>query len=142
MLANFSKNKKVRSLKNILKFLLFWFLLLTILGFLAITNIKIKERREKLSGVIKELQKEIAELEKKNDELKAKISQLGTREYLEKVAREQFNLRAPGEEVVVISKYNKEEKKESDNFSENKEQRRKLFDTKKLWNFLKTFWEK
>lgn len=143
MITNSLKNKKRGSLKNTFYSLLFLFLLLTILVYLAVTNIKIMARREKLSLIIADLEKEIKMLEKNNEELKAKMSQLGSREYLEKVAREQFNLKAPGEKVVVIYKDNKEtEKKELDNFSENKEQKEKWFDIKKIWNFLNSFLRK
>ncbi len=54
--------------------------------------------------IIKSQKDEIANLENKNNNLKETMAQIGTREYLEKIAREQFNLRAPGEQVVVIAK--------------------------------------
>ena len=82
-------------------------------AFLAFTNVKIKERRENLNNRLEELKKELEDLEKKNDDLKAKASQSNSREYLEKVAREQFNLKAPGEEVVVVAREKDEEKEEN-----------------------------
>lgn len=51
---------------------------------------------------IEEVQKEIKGLEKENQTFKAKVFQQGTKDYLEKEAREKYNLKKPGEEVAVI----------------------------------------
>ena len=108
MLSNFKKNKKRRNAKSIFFLIFFGVLLLVGIGFLSWTNIKIKQRREKLLSRIESIKKEIQMLEEKNKDLKEQVSQSGTPEYLEKVAREQFGLKAPGEEVVIISKENEE----------------------------------
>ncbi len=55
-------------------------------------------------------QKEIQALEEKREALQARVSQSGEEGYLEKEARESFNLKKPGEEVVKILPL--EEKKE------------------------------
>lgn len=108
MLSNFKKNKKRRNAKSIFFLIFFGVLLLAGIGFLSWTNIKIKQRRERLLSRVENLKKEIQMLEEKNKELKRQVSQSGTPEYLEKVAREQLGLKAPGEEVVIISKENEE----------------------------------
>lgn len=110
MIANFRKNKKVSHRHNIFSLILIGIALLLIIGFLAVTNLKISQRRAKFVARIEALKKEIAILEQKNKELKEGISQAGSQEYLEKVAREQLDLKAPGEEVVVVTKEKKEEK--------------------------------
>jgi len=131
MIANFKKNKRNNSFKTILSAILLGALLLVILGMLIGTNIKIKKRREELALQIEKLENEIQMLGKKNEELKKKISQAGTKDFLEKVAREQFGLKAPGEEVVVISKEN-EEKKETE-----ASEKRSFWDFRYWWEWLK-----
>ena len=129
MIAVYKKKKKVGSFKNVFLPALLALFLLLIVGFLAWTDIKIKQRREDFLSRIGELKKEVQILEKKNEELKAKISQSGSKEYLEEVAREQFNLKAPGEEVVVVSKEKKEE--------EIKEEEKQPQELKSWWEWLK-----
>ena len=130
MITSYKKKKKTDSFKNIFFPVLLALFLLLIVGFLAWTNIKIKQRRENFLSRIEEFKKEVQILEEKNEELKAKISQSGSKEYLEEVAREQFNLKAPGEEVVVVSK---EKKKE-----EVKEEESQPQELKNWWEWLKS----
>ena len=81
---------------------------------------------------IESLRKEIQILEEKNKELKEEISQSGSEEYLEKVAREQLGLKAPGEEVIVI---NKEEKEEQPEIKQNE---KNFWNPKSWWEWLKS----
>lgn len=111
MIAKFRKFKKRSSPQNIFFSVLFSVLLLSAVGFLIITNLQINQKRAELISRIKTLEREIQIAEERNEVLKGKISQAGTKDYLEKVAREQLDLKASGEEVVVIAK-EKEEKKE------------------------------
>jgi len=113
MLPNYQKNKKRSPFKIIIYSVLSWFLLLMIFGFLAYMNVQIKNRREKLNEAISNLKKEIEILENKNKDMKEKISDTGAKENIEKIAREQFGLKAQGEEVVVISKENNNQEKEN-----------------------------
>lgn len=83
-----------------------------VMGFLIITNLKIYQRRAQLTARIAGLEEEINILEQKNQELEENISQAGGEEYLEKVAREQLGLKAPGEEVVVITGEKEKENEE------------------------------
>lgn len=48
------------------------------------------------------LEKEISFLEEKNDKLKDGIASIVDENYLEKEAREKFQLAKPGEKVVVV----------------------------------------
>lgn len=77
-------------------------LLFVVSWFLITSNLKINQRRAELNSQIESLKKEIQNLEQKKRELEAKISESASESYLEKEARERFNLKKPGEEVVSI----------------------------------------
>ncbi|PIY90711.1 MAG: hypothetical protein COY72_02040 [Candidatus Nealsonbacteria bacterium CG_4_10_14_0_8_um_filter_35_10] len=104
------KQKKKKSFQEIFLSVLFVFFTLAIIGLLAVSNFKIRERRKELLSQIETLEKEIQNVEKKNQELKAGISESQTEDYLEKEAREKLGLKKPGEEVVAIKKIQSEEK--------------------------------
>ena len=104
------KQKKKKSFQEIFLSVLFVFFTLAIIGLLAVSNFKIRERRKELLSQIETLEKEIQNAEKKNQELKAGISESQTEDYLEKEAREKLGLKKPGEEVVAIKKIQSEEK--------------------------------
>ncbi len=73
-----------------------------IIGFLIVSNFRINQRRTELNSRIGELKEKIQVLEAKRQELQARISQSDEESYLEKEARERFNLKKPGEEVVKV----------------------------------------
>jgi len=102
MVAKFRKKRKRKSSRNIFFSILLGVLLLLFIGFLVVTNLKISRRRAELTAKIAVLKEEIQILEQKKEELKENISQAGSEEYLERVAREELGLKASGEEVVVI----------------------------------------
>lgn len=83
--------------------------ILILAAFLVVTNIKIYQKRVKLISQKESLEKEIQILEKESELLKAKISQAGTKDYLEKVAREELGLKASGEKVIVVKEEEAEE---------------------------------
>lgn len=128
MVTKFKKKKKKSSRKNIFFSILLGISLLLIIGFLINTNLKIRQRRAKLLARIEALKQEIQILEEKNKELKENVSQAGTEEYLERVAREELGLKAPGEEVVVIS----EEIEKEEEIEEEK---------KTWWEWIKSIWK-
>ncbi|OIP25086.1 hypothetical protein AUK11_01450 [bacterium CG2_30_37_16] len=53
------------------------------------------------------LEKQVEEMDKKNQKLKTDIEYFKTDEYKEKVAREKLNKQKPGETVIVITPDNK-----------------------------------
>jgi len=112
MVAKFKKNRKRKSSRNIFFSILLGVLLLLFIGFLVVTNLKISRRRAELTAKIAVLKEKIQILEQKKEELKENISQAGSEEYLERVAREELGLKASGEEVVVITKEDGGEEKE------------------------------
>ena len=87
--------------------------ILVIVGFLGLSNWKISQQRADLNNRIKNLKEDITTLENRKKELEASASKSEKEEYLEKVAREQFNLKKPGEEVVTVLAPEQEEKKEN-----------------------------
>jgi len=123
------KQKKKKSFQEIFLSVLFVFFTLAIIGLLAVSNFKIRERRKELLAQIETLEKEIQNAEKKNQELKAGISESQTEDYLEKEAREKLGLKKPGEEVVAIKKIQSEEKQ--------KEQKEEKSLWQKILEFLK-----
>ncbi len=122
MKVKFRKNKKVHASRNIFLSVLLGILLLVIVGFLINTNLKINRRRTELVFQTKTLKSEIKTLEEKKQEMKEKISQAASKEYLEEVARNQFGLQLPGEKTFVITEEEeneeKDEKKEEENWWE------------------------
>ena len=113
MIAKFRKKRKKGSkIKRIFLSMFFVVLFVLIIGFLVITNMKIKQRREELSTRIATLKQEVALLEEKNQEIKERISQSESEEYLEEVARDQLSLKAPGEEVVVVKREGEDKEEE------------------------------
>lgn len=132
MLSKFKKNKKVSFFQDLFFSVFIVIFILLVAGFLIITNWKINKKRAVLTARIESLRKEIQILEEKNKELKEGISQSGSEEYLEKVAREQLGLKAPGEEVFVINKEGKEEQPEI------KQNEKNFWNPKGWWEWLKS----
>lgn len=77
-------------------------LIVTVVGFLAVSNFKISQKRAKLNSQIELLQKEFQVLQTQQGLLQTQVSQSLEESYLEKEARESFNMKKPGEEVVTI----------------------------------------
>ena len=119
MIAKYRKSAKY-SFQTIFSLFFIGVLALAILIFLFTSNLKLSERKAELDSQIISLNKEFQVLEKENQELKAGISQISQDSYLEKKAREQFNLKKPGEEVVAFIKEDdkKEEEEKKENFWE------------------------
>lgn len=78
------------------------FLILAVIGFLAVSSFRISQRRTMLNSQIDQLKEEIRKAEEKKQQLQAKLYQSSQEEYLEKEAREKLNLKKPGEEVVAV----------------------------------------
>lgn len=131
MISKFKKNKRsVNSPTSIFQILII--LVFTgLIGFLTITDFKLNKKREESLSRLKDLKQKIQTLEKENEIFKKDISQIGSSEYLEKIAREQLNLKACGEEVVVVKKEAEENKVQT-------EEKKGWWDQlKNVFNFLK-----
>ncbi len=99
-----AKNKKIKneSKQTIFFSVLLGILLFTVVGYLVASNLKINSRRTELKSQLMKLQAELNDLEAKKAQLQAQVSEATNDEYLDKEARETFNLKKPGEEVVTI----------------------------------------
>ncbi len=109
MIAKARKNRRLANFKDRFFSIFKLMLLIAAVGFLAVTNFRMRESRKELEARFNNLKGEIQIAKEKNEVLKKSISKGESREYLEELAREQFNLKAPGEEVVVISRENGKE---------------------------------
>ena len=77
-------------------------LVFALIGFLAVSNLRINKKRTELQSQIERLETEIKTLEEKKEKLKAGILESESETFLEKEAREKLGLKKPGEEVVVV----------------------------------------
>ncbi len=111
-----AKNKKTRksSRQNIFFSVLLGVLLLVIVGSLIVSNWRMMQRRQELNSQLEILQAELQALQIKRQQLQAQISQTSEESYLEEEARETFNLKKPGEEVVAILPAEEDEGKEQE----------------------------
>ncbi|MDP2910683.1 MAG: cell division protein FtsL [bacterium] len=130
MIAKFKKKKKDKPFKNKIFSAFLIFLVLFIIVFIVFTNWKINKKRNELSERILILKQDVQILEEKNKELEEKKSETESEDFLEKVARDQLELKKPGEEVVVIQK-----EFSSAEASEDKEK-------KTWWEKFKSIWSK
>jgi len=128
MIPYSKKFKKFKRRPSNLLPIFFSLLFVLLIGFLAISNWRLHEKRVGFNSQLEILNKKIQNLEKINPELKEKISAIGEENYLEKVAREAFNLKKPGEKVVVI--------KREEPISAQIEEEKKFFD---FQNWLQSF---
>ena len=100
--SSFRRKKDTTFFQSTLPPVLLGLVIFAVIGFLVITNFERNKKRSELNLRIENLKNEIDVLERKRQELSVSISQIPTEEYLEKEARERFNLKKPGEELVVI----------------------------------------
>lgn len=96
------RRAKKESYQNIFFSVFLVFLFVAVIGLLFVSNWRLSQKRTELNSRIEVLKQEIGVLEKQNQELKTKISESQKESFLEKEAREKFNLKKPGEEVVVV----------------------------------------
>ena len=130
MVSEFKKNKRKSNRKEILFWVLLVILSVSLIGVLAVANVRMNKKRTNYNARIEALRKEIQQVESKSEELKKDVAQAGSKEQLERIAREQLGLKSPGEEVIVITR--EEEEKEKKEIEEKQD--------KNFWN-PKTWWE-
>lgn len=96
--------KKINLIKNTFFWILAAVIFFGILGYSIISNIRVGNVRTEYFDKIDDLQRQIKEAEDKKALLEKGLSKVGETEYLEEIARKQFGLKAPGEEVAVVVK--------------------------------------
>ncbi|MDP2926855.1 MAG: septum formation initiator family protein [bacterium] len=96
------KKNKIDSSRGRLVSVVFAVVLLLAGGLLFFSNWQMNQRRQQLASKVQDLGKEMALLENKNEELKSGLNSASQEGYLEKEAREKFQLKKPGEKVVTV----------------------------------------
>lgn len=91
-----AKIKKILGSRITLFFLLLGFI------WLVVNVVNIYYRKYKINKEIEDLKAQIASAQKSNQQISEMIDYLGSRDFLEKEAREKLNMKKPGEEVVII----------------------------------------
>lgn len=112
-----TKIKKKKKLSGLLFGIFLIILVLLSTTAFIVSNWKIQKKRSELKVQTEQLEKEIKEAERRNQELRAGISQSLTETSLEREARERFNLKKPEEQVVTVLPAEEEEKKIEENKS-------------------------
>jgi len=82
-----------------------WFLIILIIILLSISGLELNQlrKRRQIQKEIDQIVKQQQELERKNSDLTASLNLLNTKDYKEKIAREQLNLKKEGEIVINFS---------------------------------------
>ncbi|MCH8048523.1 hypothetical protein IIC44_00260 [Patescibacteria group bacterium] len=110
-LSRFRKKQESSSAKKIAGWS--FLVLIGLLGlFLIFNNIRIYQKRAELEERAKELELQIAELKQREEQQEEQFTISNTKEYQERVLREQGLYQKPGEEVVTIIPLEVPEKKE------------------------------
>lgn len=112
MLTKYRKKRRAVSRHPQISWVLVGGITVFIISFLVFSNIKIQEQRAEVKIRLQEAEQKIDDLEQENQELADKSSLGEDEDFLEKEARERFNLKKLGEEVVVILPLEGEEDKE------------------------------
>ncbi len=102
MLSNFKKKQKRGILQKHFLVKISAILLITIAFLLIFADIKIYKNKKKLQAQLQYYKNQIEEIEKRNQNLEEGIAKAGDKEYIEKVAREEFGMQQQGEKVVVF----------------------------------------
>jgi len=124
---NFKSDKERLFLKIFIGILAL--VLLVLLGF---SNYKLKGRRKQLNSQVSDLKQQIQELEEKKKQLEPMVTEDSNGEYLEEIARDQLNLRKPGEKVVIVKK--EEAEQEEPELQPEKGWWQKIIERIKFWD--------
>lgn len=129
MIAKFGKVKKRKKSKSLFFIISLGILVVFLIFVSVVSNWKIHKKRSDLKAQIEQLEKEIESIEKRNQELRAGISQSLTEISLEREAREKLNLKKPGEQVITVLPPEEELRE----IEENKSFWKKIWEKIKLW---------
>lgn len=112
MVANSNKNKK----ESLFFSILLGVLVFIVIGFLIVSNWRINQRRTELNSQLQSLQQELQDLESEKAQLESGLLKISEESNLEEEARERFNLKKEGEEVVAVLPAEEEDQKEERGF--------------------------
>ena len=113
MIADFRKNQK-KNPWNIFLWNITGLVLLCAVVFLVIADVKMYQRRKMLNVQIESLKNKIQNLQKENTTLNESMLRGDDNEYIEKIAREEFDLQQPGEKVVSFTAPQHQEQHDSE----------------------------
>ena len=117
MITRFKKSRKRKEVfQTIFLSGLFGILIFGIIGYLVVSNLNIKHKRAELIAQIEEIQKDIDDLEQKNQELETGINKTERQDYQREKLYEQGYVEKGEQQVVVLlqeedKETNKEEQK-------------------------------
>ncbi len=98
--------------QNILTSLFISLLLFSVVIFLFMSNFRLYQKRADVSSILHQLEEKTQELEEEKEQIEQQIKEVGSEDFLEKIAREKLNLIKPGEQVVVVKIETEEEEEE------------------------------
>lgn len=119
MIAKFKRIKKRKKKFSFLT-IVFTVVIVSLIGFLALSSFRISKKKTELYDKISILEERLHELRQRRKNLEANISYQKSEEYIEEVAREKLNLKGIGEQSVSFIREEEEEeenKKEENLFS-------------------------
>lgn len=102
MLTHLKKKRKEKFSKNNVSKKIGAVLLLIISLLLIFVDIKIYKNKQKLVLQLNDYKKQIEEIEKRNKNLEEGIVKSDDKDFIEKVAREEFGMQQAGEKVVAF----------------------------------------
>lgn len=79
------------------------FFILIVVFFLAQTNFRIYLENRKAGKIIEEKRLELEKIKQEKEKLNKEVSRFENPEYLEKILRERFQAKKPGEELLIIT---------------------------------------
>ncbi|MBU2579061.1 septum formation initiator family protein [Patescibacteria group bacterium] len=112
MITSLKRFKKRKEVSFFWLFFLF-FLAFALVMFILNLNFKISKENAKAENELNSLKKEVQKLELEKKNFLIKISEIKTKEYLERVGREDFDLKKQGENVVSFPATEKEQGKKT-----------------------------
>ncbi|OGZ31373.1 MAG: hypothetical protein A3H02_03255 [Candidatus Niyogibacteria bacterium RIFCSPLOWO2_12_FULL_41_13] len=106
------------------------FFILIIVFFLGLTDLRIYLENRKTGKMVEEKRLELEKIKQEKEKLDKEVSRFESPEYLEKILRERFLAKKPGEELLIIT-----EEKPADSAGANKTTDDSIFD--KILKFFK-----
>jgi len=113
MVADFKQKQKKERIVRIL-FALGGILTVLIALLLVAADVNVYYKKRALNRQVADLENKIKEMERENEELEQGIAESDNEAYIEKIAREDLNLKKPGEKVVSFIMPQESEKQEAE----------------------------
>ena len=102
MVSSFKKKKKRNIFQKHFLVKIAGVFLLIIACLLVFADIKIYKNKQKIVLQLEDYKRQIEEIEKRNQDLEEGIAKADDKDYIEKIAREEFGMQQKGENVVAF----------------------------------------